>query len=108
MKKISLEELNRIAELSSLTIQEEQAETYANDLTKLMGLAEQISHLCDNLPAMEHPLDIKQPLRDDAPEMDYTREELLRLAPKSKAGLYTVPQVMQNHNSDSAPEQEEL
>ena len=100
MEKISLDELHGVAKLAALSIEEDKAQVYANDLTKLMTLAEQISHLCDDLPAMEHPLDIHQPLRKDEVKCHTNHDELLALAPKVKAKLFTVPQVMQKDDSE--------
>jgi aspartyl-tRNA(Asn)/glutamyl-tRNA(Gln) amidotransferase subunit C len=89
--------VKKIAHLARLQINEDQIEHYAKDMTNILGLVDQLQKAnTDDVEPMAHPLDLTQRLRDDAVTETDHRDEYLKLAPAKEAGLYLVPQVIEN------------
>ncbi|HEC72893.1 MAG TPA: Asp-tRNA(Asn)/Glu-tRNA(Gln) amidotransferase subunit GatC [Methylophaga aminisulfidivorans] len=89
-------DVEKIAHLARLAIQEDDIPHYARDLNNILNLVEQMSAVdtSDILP-MAHPLDAHQRLRpDEVTEVDQ-RELFQSIAPKTEAGVYLVPQVIE-------------
>jgi len=89
--------VKKIAHLARLQINEDQIEHYAKDMTNILGLVDQLQKAnTDDVEPMAHPLDLTQRLRDDVVTETDHRDEYLKLAPAKEAGLYLVPQVIEN------------
>jgi aspartyl-tRNA(Asn)/glutamyl-tRNA(Gln) amidotransferase subunit C len=93
---IQSEDVLKIAHLARLGIQSEQVESYAADLTNIMGLVEQMN-LVDTtgIEPMAHPLDQVQRLRSDVVSETNQREALQENAPEIEDGLFLVPRVIE-------------
>jgi aspartyl-tRNA(Asn)/glutamyl-tRNA(Gln) amidotransferase subunit C len=93
---IQSEDVLKIAHLARLGIQSEQVESYAADLTNIMGLVEQMN-LVDTtgIEPMAHPLDQVQRLRSDIVSETNQREALQENAPEIEDGLFLVPRVIE-------------
>jgi aspartyl-tRNA(Asn)/glutamyl-tRNA(Gln) amidotransferase subunit C len=89
-------EVERIAHLARLTLTEEQIPFYASNLSKILRLVEQIKNAqTENILPMAHPLEgLTQRLREDTVTEHNVREQCQAIAPKTEAGLYLVPQVI--------------
>jgi len=89
-------DVEKIAHLARLSIQEEDIPEYAKDLNNILNLVEQMSAVDtrDILP-MAHPLDAHQRLRPDAVSEIDQREAFQAIAPRTEAGVYLVPQVIE-------------
>lgn len=89
-------DVEKIAHLARLSIQEDDIPHYARDLNNILNLVEQMSAVdtSDILP-MAHPLDAHQRLRTDAVTEVDQREAFQAIAPKTEAGVYLVPQVIE-------------
>lgn len=89
-------DVEKIAHLARLSIQEEDIPEYAKDLNNILNLVEQMSAVDtrDILP-MAHPLDAHQRLRPDAVSEVDQREAFQAIAPRTEAGVYLVPQVIE-------------
>lgn len=89
-------DVEKIAHLARLSIEEDDIPHYAKDLNNILGLVEQMSAVdtTDILP-MAHPLDAHQRLRpDEVTEVDQ-REAFQAIAPKTEDGVYLVPKVIE-------------
>ena len=89
-------DVEKIAHLARLSIDDADIPNYARDLTTIFGLVEQLSSVdTDNISPMAHPLDAVQRLRPDQVSETDQREQFQAIAPKTEAGVYLVPQVIE-------------
>ena len=89
-------DVKKIAHLARLAIDEQAIPSYAKDLTNIFNLVEQLSAVdTANIPPMAHPLDANQRLRADKVTEANQRELFQTIAPKTEAGIYLVPQVIE-------------
>ena len=90
------EDIEKIAHLARLGIDEADVPGYASELTNILGMVEQMSAVdTDGVTPMAHPLDAHQRLRDDAVTESNQRELLQANAPQVDDGLFLVPQVIE-------------
>ncbi|MBE0438679.1 MAG: Asp-tRNA(Asn)/Glu-tRNA(Gln) amidotransferase subunit GatC [Gammaproteobacteria bacterium] len=89
-------DVEKIAHLARLAINENDIPDYVRDLTNIFELVEQLStaDTSDILP-MAHPLDANQRLRADEVTETNQRDLFQSIAPKTEAGVYLVPQVIE-------------
>ncbi len=92
---ISESDIEHLAHLARLAIDKEQLHDLTKDLGKIMQLVEQMSSAdTTNVQPLAHPLDETQPLRCDKVTETNQRDQFQALAPETTAGLYIVPQVI--------------
>jgi aspartyl-tRNA(Asn)/glutamyl-tRNA(Gln) amidotransferase subunit C len=89
-------DINRIAHLARLQIDEQDVADYVRNLSDILGFVEQMNGVdtLDVVP-MAHPLDAVQRLRPDVVTEDNQRELFQAQAPQTEAGLYLVPKVIE-------------
>ncbi len=89
-------DIEKIAHLARLDVSEQECVSYAEDLSRILGLIEQM-----NAIATEHVAPMAQPettalrFREDAVTMNGDPDRLLALAPACAHGLYLVPRVIE-------------
>lgn len=89
-------DVEKIAHLARLAIDETTIPDYAHDLNNILNLVEQMSAVnTDSVTPMAHPLDAHQRLREDVVTETDQRELFQSIAPKTEAGVYLVPQVIE-------------
>ncbi|OUR73333.1 asparaginyl/glutamyl-tRNA amidotransferase subunit C [Methylophaga sp. 41_12_T18] len=89
-------DVEKIAHLARLAIDEADIPDYARDLNSIFGLVEQLSEAdTSDITPMAHPLDANQRLRADVVTEVDQRETFQAIAPKTEAGVYLVPQVIE-------------
>ncbi|WP_252313973.1 Asp-tRNA(Asn)/Glu-tRNA(Gln) amidotransferase subunit GatC [Sinobaca sp. H24] len=96
MDKITKEQVTHVAHLARLSVSEEEAERFTEQLDKIIEFAEQLNEVdTDHISPTSHVLDIHNVLREDktAPSLD--REEALRNAPDQENGQVKVPSVLE-------------
>ncbi len=92
---LSADEVNKIAHLARLGIDEQDIEHYASDLNNILDLMTQMGELnTDDVQPMAHPLDQVQRLREDAVKEEDQRDHFQKIAPQTENGLYLVPKVI--------------
>lgn len=90
------DEVKAVAHLARLALNEEDVPRYANELSKIMDLVDQLeSAPTDNVSPMAHPLDLSQRLRADEVTESNQREEFQAIAPATESGHYLVPRVIE-------------
>lgn len=90
------QDVEKIAHLARLEMGEQERSTYANSLSRILGLIEQMKAVeTAGVEPMSHPFDVGLRLREDAATEVDARERFLRLAPATEAGLYLVPKVIE-------------
>ena len=89
-------DVEKIAHLARLAIDKQAIPSYAKDLTNIFNLVEQLSAVdTTDITPMAHPLDANQRLRVDKVTEANQRELFQEIAPKTEAGIYLVPQVIE-------------
>ncbi|HEX7045569.1 MAG TPA: Asp-tRNA(Asn)/Glu-tRNA(Gln) amidotransferase subunit GatC [Burkholderiales bacterium] len=89
-------QVRKIAHLARLRISSDEAEQYAEELSRILGLIEQMNAVdTRNVEPMAHPLDVPLRLREDEVTEVDQREKFQAIAPAVEAGLYLVPKVIE-------------
>jgi len=89
-------DVEKIALLARLSIQEDDIPHYQRDLNNILDLVEQLSTAdTQGISPMAHPLDATQRLRPDTVTEVDQREAFQAIAPKTDAGVYLVPKVIE-------------
>ncbi len=95
MSNIKKEDIQKIAYLARLGIDESAMPEYASSLTEILDFVEQMNSVdTDNIQPMAHPQDMVQRLREDVVTEENNRELLMQNAPKTEKGLFLVPKVI--------------
>ncbi len=93
---LSRSDVERIAFLARLAIDETQVPAYAEDLSNILHLVEQMQAVdTDGVEPMAHPQDLPQRLRPDEVTETNQRDKFQALAPAVADGLYLVPKVIE-------------
>ena len=96
MSRISEEQVKHVAHLARLAITEEEANTFTNQLDKIISFAEQLNELdTTNVEPTAHVLEIKNVMREDKSNPGLNREEVLKNAPEHQDGQIKVPGIME-------------
>ncbi len=96
MTQISTDDVQRLAQLSSLQLDEQEAEALRVDLGNILGYIDQLSELnTDGVEPTYQVTDLQNVWRDDVVD-DYgvSREELLALSPSAENNQIKVPKVL--------------
>ena len=92
---IDVDEVKKIAKLAALSVKDEDIQSYADNLSNILGLVEQMSTVdTTGVTPMSHPFDVVQRLREDVVTEVDRREDFQAIAPKIEDGLYLVPKVL--------------
>ncbi|MBI3546436.1 MAG: Asp-tRNA(Asn)/Glu-tRNA(Gln) amidotransferase subunit GatC [Gammaproteobacteria bacterium] len=90
------EQVRKIAHLARLQITDSEAAAYAESLSRILSLIEQMNAVDTNgVAPMAHPNDAGLRLRADAVTETNQREKFQAIAPAVQAGLYLVPKVIE-------------
>lgn len=85
-----------IAKLAKLSFDETQCIEYAQSLSKILAMMEQLQQFnTDDVEPLKSPHDNTQPLRIDVVTECNHREQYQAVAPATQAGLYLVPRVIE-------------
>ncbi|MCP5197575.1 MAG: Asp-tRNA(Asn)/Glu-tRNA(Gln) amidotransferase subunit GatC [Gammaproteobacteria bacterium] len=96
MTPLGTAEVAKIAHLARLAIRDEDAPAYARNLSAILELVEQMNAVdTTGVTPMAHPLDMAQRLRADEVTETRQRESFQAIAPRTEAGLYLVPKVIE-------------
>jgi len=93
---ISREDIEKVAVLARIRLDEEQIPALENDLGNILSLVDQLSAAdTNNVEPLAHPLDAVQRLRADEVTETNQREAFQAIAPATESGLYLVPRVIE-------------
>ena len=97
MTTVTKRDIEKIAHLARIDIDESEIPQYASTLTNILGLIEQMSETnTDNITPMAHPMaELTQRLREDQITEKNQREEFQSIANETEAGVYLVPKVIE-------------
>ncbi len=89
-------DVEKIAHLARLSINEDDIPSYATNLSNILTLVDQLNTAdTSDISPMAHPLDAAQRLREDEVTETNQRDHLLENAPKTADGLFLVPKVIE-------------
>ncbi|MCW9023488.1 MAG: Asp-tRNA(Asn)/Glu-tRNA(Gln) amidotransferase subunit GatC [Gammaproteobacteria bacterium] len=90
------QDVEKIAHLARLAIDEKDIPNYAQNLSNILELVEQMDAVnTDDVSPMAHPTDAMQRLREDEVTETNQREQFQTVAPQVEDGLYLVPKVIE-------------
>lgn len=90
------DEVKKIAHLARLEIRGEDTAAYADSLSSILKLVEQMDAVdTEGVTPMAHPLEMGQRLRADEVTETDQREHFQEQAPATENGLYLVPRVIE-------------
>ncbi|RPF50670.1 Asp-tRNA(Asn)/Glu-tRNA(Gln) amidotransferase subunit GatC [Aquisalibacillus elongatus] len=96
MSKISKDQVKHVANLARLSITEDEAEKYSEQLSAIIDFSEQLNELdTTDVEPTTHVLDMKNVLRKDEPKDWITKEEALKNAPDKENGQFRVPSILE-------------
>ncbi len=92
---ISIEEVDRIAQLAKLSFTEEEKWELAEQLAKIVEYVEKINELdLEHVPPTTHVIELTNVMREDEVRPGLSQEEALMNAPAKKLGFFSVPKVI--------------
>ncbi|MBI5331067.1 MAG: Asp-tRNA(Asn)/Glu-tRNA(Gln) amidotransferase subunit GatC [Betaproteobacteria bacterium] len=93
---LSLDDVNRIAKLARIRVNETEAAGYQTQLNGIFGLIEAMQAVdTAGVQPMAHGQEVFQRLRADVVTEPNRRDAFLAVAPQTEAGLYLVPKVIE-------------
>jgi aspartyl-tRNA(Asn)/glutamyl-tRNA(Gln) amidotransferase subunit C len=93
---LTADDVKKIAYLARLGIDQNDIESYAQDLSGMLELMTQMGETnTDGVPPMAHPMDQVQRLRVDEVTESDNRDNFQAIAPQVEEGLYLVPKVIE-------------
>lgn len=93
---LNIEDIQRIAYLARIEINEQEAAITLTKLSGILGLIEQMQAVnTEGIAPMSHSQDLTQRLREDVVTQTNQREAFQAIAPLTESGLYLVPKVIE-------------
>ena len=93
---LSRTDVERIAHLARLEVGEQELAAYAETLSRILGLIEQMNAVdTAGVTPMSHPLEAGLRLRADEVTESDRRQDFQAIAPSTQEGLYLVPKVIE-------------
>lgn len=93
---VSRHEILEVASLARLGVDEDTAGSYADDISKVLGMMHTLSGVdTKDLTPLANIHEACQELRADVAHHDINRERNQSMAPAVQDGLYLVPQVIE-------------
>ena len=93
---ITPENINHISRLARLKTDDEKSGFYAEQLSRIMELVEQMNRIdTQGIEPMSHPQDAALRLRADDITKENLRDKLQAIAPEAEDGFYLVPKVIE-------------
>jgi len=89
-------QVNHIANLARLHLQEEEIEQATTKLNQVLNLLDNLQQInTQNIKPLNNPLEATQRLRSDVAIFDNQRDYYQSIAPSTADGLYLVPKVIE-------------
>lgn len=93
---LSSEQVEKVAKLARLRLENEQIAGYAHELSRILEMVDKLEAArTEDVEPMAHPLDLDARLRADVVTESDQREDFQALAPAVEGGLYLVPRVIE-------------
>lgn len=93
---LSADQVKQVAHLARLEIKDEQVAQYADQLSRILDMVDQLQQAdTKGVAPMAHPLSMVQRLRPDEVTQLDQREHFPSMAPAVEDGLFLVPKVIE-------------
>ena len=87
--------LDYLARLSRLRLTDEEKKVIAPQLKDIVSYVEKLSEVnVDDVPQMDHILNVKDVYREDESKESFPREEILKNAPSTDGEFFQVPKII--------------
>lgn len=94
---ISLDEVRHVARLARLELDDAEILALQGELNSLLGHFADIQSMdVTGIEPTSHAVAVQNVWAEDRPGICLTREDALRNAPRSKAGLFVVPTIIED------------
>ena len=94
MARVTVETVEHVANLASLSLTSEEKETFARQLDEILTYAESIQALpTDDVEPMSHAR-TSEIFRPDVPHQSLPRDAAVAAAPDAADGLFRVPKIL--------------
>lgn len=94
--ELQTKDLEKLARLARLAISDDEQREVLASLTSVLNWVGELANApIEGVEPMAHPHDLALRLRDDRAQPLPEREELMKNAPQSAAGLFIVPKVVE-------------
>ena len=95
MKRISSDEVKKVAQLARLELNESEIKKHAKQLEKILDYIQQLEKIdTDNIPCTTRAIEVVNVLRKDEKKDYENSQELLDLAPSRENKFYKVPKII--------------
>tara|TARA_B100001287_G_C22270813_1_gene339267 strand:+ start:93 stop:383 length:291 start_codon:yes stop_codon:yes gene_type:complete len=95
MKKITKEEVKKVANLARLELNENEINNHAKQLEKILEYIKQLEKIdTDDVPCTTRAIEVINVFRKDEQKISECSEELLELGPSREDQYYKVPKII--------------
>tara|TARA_Y100000991_G_scaffold105719_1_gene79675 strand:- start:197 stop:490 length:294 start_codon:yes stop_codon:yes gene_type:complete len=95
MKRISSNEVKKVAQLARLELNESEIQQHAEQLENILDYINQLEKIdTDNIPCTTRAIEVVNVLRKDEKKDYENSEELLDLAPSRENQFFKVPKII--------------
>ncbi len=96
MAKITIEEVEHVANLARLVFNEEEKKKLAEQLGRILDYIEQLNKLdTEDVEPTSHVIPMRNVVRPDVVRPSLTRDDALANAPSDVGGLFEVPKIVE-------------
>ena len=94
--KITINEVEHVANLARLTFSQEEKELFARQLDGILSYVDKLNELdTKGVEPTSHVLPIKNVFKDDEPRQSLTPDEAIGNAPDRAGDFYRVPKIIE-------------
>ena len=95
MTKITKEEVKKVAHLARLELNEDQINSHAKQLEKILDYIEQLERIdTEDIPCTTRAIEVINAFRKDENKVFDSIEEILELGPSRENKYYKVPKII--------------
>ena len=95
MKRISSNEVKKVAQLARLELNESEIQKHAEQLENILGYIKQLEKInTENIPCTTRAIEVVNVLRKDEKKNYENSEEILDLAPSRENKFFKVPKII--------------
>lgn len=96
MSKITIEEVEKVANLARLTFDEKEKQQFTSHLARILDYIDKLTELdTTDVAPTSHVIPIRNVTKEDKVKSSYQREAVLKTAPGAEKGYFEVPKVIE-------------
>ena len=95
MAKITKQEVQKVAQLARLELNEDEINNHADQLEKILDYIKQLERInTDNVPCTTRAIEVTNVFRKDDKKVCDDKEQILELAPSREDKFFKVPKII--------------